>query len=135
MSWKPSQIAICSIGFLHLLFMFGELFRARCPFILNLVLQKRGLTLAPTDHIFVAQVVQNAGIYNGIVALALFVAASCGPAAFRVQVALLAGGIVAGVFGCATLAHEVIVQAILGLIALFIVIRFRRPDSAVSRSA
>ena len=79
--------------------------------------------------------VQNAGIYNGIVVLALFVAASCGPAAFRVQVALLTGGIVAGVFGCATLADLVIAQAILGIVALFIVIRYRQPSGPVSRTA
>src|ERR1044071_9442224 len=108
MSWKPSQIAICWIASLHLLFMVGQLFPPQCPLILYEVLQKKGLQLSPHDQNFVVKVVQNAGIYNGIVALALFVAASCGPAASRIQVALLTGGIVAGVFGCATLAHDVI---------------------------
>jgi uncharacterized membrane protein len=69
-------------------------------------------------------VVHNAGIYNGIVALGLFVAAKT--EAFHVQIALLTGGIVAGLFGAATLTEVTIVQAIFGAIALAIVIRCTR---------
>ena len=67
-------------------------------------------------------VVHNAGIYNGIVAVGLFVAAKT--EAFHVQIALLTGGMVAGLFGAATLAKVTIVQAIFGAIALAIVMSF-----------
>jgi uncharacterized membrane protein len=68
---------------------------------------------------------RNAGIYNGIVAVGLFVASSVGPDAFHVQVALLTGGVVAGLFGAATLTKATIVQAVFGAIALVIVMWFR----------
>jgi hypothetical protein len=67
-------------------------------------------------------VVHNAGMYNGIVAAGPFVAAKTD--AFHVQIALLTGGIVVGLFGAATLTKVTIVQAILGAIALAIVMSF-----------
>lgn len=66
----------------------------------------------------------NAGIYNGIVAAGLFAAAWVGPNAYCIQVTLLAGGIVAGLFGVATLSKATIMQAICCAIALAVVIRF-----------
>ena len=101
MSWKTSQIAVCSIGILHTLFMVGELYPWESPLIMAVVLKKwpDPLDLSPNDSHFVSLVVHNAGIYNGIVAVGLFVAASLGRQALPVQVALLAGGIVAGLFG------------------------------------
>jgi hypothetical protein len=124
MSWKSSQIAVCSIGVLHAIFMVGELYPWESPLIMVTVVQKwpYQLDLSPNDSHFVSMVVHNAGIYNGIVAVALF--ASClGRSALPVQVALLAGGIVAGLFGVATLTSATIVQAVLGAIALAWVIR------------
>jgi len=121
MSWKAPQIALYLIGVLHLLFMVGELYPWNCPRIMAAVLKERRLVLADTDQPFVATVVHNAGIYNGIVALALFVSASYGSSAFGIQVALLIGGIVAGLFGAATLTIAVIAQAIAGAIALAVV--------------
>src|SRR5882672_3225360 len=99
MSWKP-QLAICVIGALHLGFMVGELYPWERPWIMALVAKKRGLDFAKNDttHLL-AMVVHNAGIYNGIVAAGLFAALCAGPAALHIQIALLAGGIVAGVFG------------------------------------
>jgi hypothetical protein len=52
------------------------------------------------------------------------VAASVKPEAFHIQIALLTGGIVAGLFGAATLTKATIVQAIFGAIALAIVMMF-----------
>ena len=120
MSWKTSQIALCSIGLLHALFMVGELYPWESPLIMALVLKKwpDPLDLSPNDSHFVSMVVHNAGIYNGIVAVALLVAAARGRNALPVQVALLAGGVVAGVFGAATLTPATILQAVLGAIAL-----------------
>jgi Protein of unknown function (DUF1304) len=126
MSWTGSQIAVCSIGVLHAGFMIGELFPWECPWIMALVLRKwpRQLDLSVNDRHFVSMVVHNAGIYNGIVAVGLFVAASVKPEAFHIQIALLTGGIVAGLFGAATLTKATIVQAIFGAIALAIVMSF-----------
>jgi len=90
-----------------------------------LVLQKWPLLdLSVDDTHFVSMVVHNAGIYNGIVAAGLFVAAAPGPAAFHIQIALLAGGVVAGLFGAMTLTRVILGQAILGAIALIIVMWF-----------
>lgn len=124
MSWKTSQIALCSIGVLHSLFMVGELYPWESPLIMALVLKKwpDPLDLSPNDSHFVSMVVHNAGIYNGIVAIALFVTASRGRNAVPVQVALLAGGIAAGLFGASTLTSATIVQAILGAIALAVIV-------------
>ena len=120
-----SQIAIFLIGILHLCFMVGEFYPWECPWIMALVLQKwPRLDLSVDDTHFVSMVVHNAGIYNGIVAAGLFVAASTGPAAFHIQIALLAGGVVAGLFGAKTLARVILGQAILGAIALVIVMWF-----------
>jgi Protein of unknown function (DUF1304) len=124
MSWKPSQIALCSIGILHSLFMVGELYPWESPLIMAVVLKKwpAPLDLSPNDSHFVSMVVHNAGIYNGIVAVGLFVAASRGRDALPVQIALLAGGIAAGLFGAATLTGAIILQAVLGAIALALIV-------------
>jgi uncharacterized membrane protein len=64
----------------------------------------------------------NAGICNGIVAAALFVSLLAGPEALPIQISLLLGGIVAGIFGAFTLTKATIIQASLGAIAVAIVI-------------
>ena len=126
MSLTASQIAVCLIGLLHVLFMFGELYPWGAPKIMGLVLRKwpKQLDLSANDQHLVAMVVHNAGIYNGIVAAGLFAAAWVGPNAYCIQVTLLAGGIVAGLFGAATLSKATIFQAICGAIALAAVICF-----------
>jgi uncharacterized membrane protein len=93
---------------------------------MRLVLSKwpKQLDLSANDQHLVAMVVHNAGIYNGIVASGLFAAAWVGPSAYCIQVTLLAGGIVAGLFGAGTLSKATIFQAICGAIALAVVIRF-----------
>jgi Protein of unknown function (DUF1304) len=127
MSWTLPQVAIFSIGLLHVLFMLGELLPWDCPLIMVLVLKKwrQPLSLGPNEKNLVSAIVHNAGIYNGIAAAGLFAAFCWGPNAFLVQVALLIGGIVAGVFGAATLTRGTILQAILGAIALVIVVWLR----------
>jgi hypothetical protein len=111
MSWTASQKTVCSIGVFHLLLMVGELYPWKCPLILGQVLQERQLHLLPDDESFVSTVVHNAGIYNGIVALGLIAAASYGRKAFGIQIALLAGVVVAGLFGGATLSPKTFAQA------------------------
>jgi uncharacterized membrane protein len=126
MSWTASQIAVGSIGILHAILMFCELFPWDCPLIMAIVVRKwpRQLDLSINDRHFVSMVVHNAGVYNGIVAVGLFAAASVGPQAFYIQVALLTGGVVAGLFGAATLTKATVLQAVLGAIALVIVMWF-----------
>ena len=126
MSWTASSIAVCSIALLHVIFMVGELWPWSSPLVMNRVLQKwpKPLDLSPDDREFVSAIVHNAGIYNGIVAAGLFAAAVAGPGASSIEVALLAGGIVAGLFGAATLTTATIAQAVLGAGALVIVIWF-----------
>lgn len=125
----PAQIAVCLIGCLHLLFMLGELFPSKKPKIMELVLRKwpRTLELSENDEHLVATVVRNAGVYNGIVAAGLFACAWVGPGAYVIQVTLLTGGIVAGLFGAglfgaATLSKGTIAQAIAGAVALAVVV-------------
>lgn len=124
MSLTLSQLAVCIIAVLHVLFMIGELFPWHGPKIMGLVLKKwpRQLDLSPNDQHLVAVVVHNAGVYNGIVAGGLFATAWVGRNAYPVQVVLLAGGIVAGIFGAVTLSKAAIVQAILGVIAISVVV-------------
>ena len=127
MRWTAGQIAVCLIGVLHLVFMLGELFPWARPKIMVRVLEKwpQQLNLSDKQTHFVAMVVHNSGVYNGIVAAGLFASVYAGPGAFPVQVALLAGGVVAGVFGAKTLTPLTIGQALLGAIALGVVVCYR----------
>lgn len=113
-------------------------FRGTALLIMARVLRKwpQQLDLSVEERYFFSSVIHNAGIYNGIVAAGLFVAASVGPGAFQVQIALLAGGVVAGLFGAATLTKETVVQAFFGAIALIVVVsrvRLAGNSLAVSR--
>jgi putative membrane protein len=108
-------------GVLHVFFMLGELF----PWPLPLLLRRAGervLTSEPftkDQKRLVATIVHNAGIYNGIVAGGLFWAAFGGSGATDVARVMLAGALVAGVFGAATFRSPVpAAQAIVGLIGL-----------------
>jgi uncharacterized membrane protein len=127
MSLTAPQIAICLIGIFHIAIMVGELYPWERPWIMARVLEKwpQPLDLSVNDNQLVASIVHNAGIYNGIVGAGLIATASVGPAAFCAQVALLAGGVVAGLFGAKTLSVLTIGQAILGALALVVVVCFR----------
>lgn len=119
-----SQIAVGSIGLLHLIFMAGELLPWGNPKIMQVVLRKwpRALDLSDNDRHLAAMIVHNAGIYNGIVAAGLFASLWSGPATHVVQINLLAGGIVAGLVGAATLSKATILQAVAGAVALGVVL-------------
>jgi uncharacterized membrane protein len=102
---RPGKFAVCLIGILHVVFMVGEFFPWGRPKIMVRVLEKwpQQLNLSANETHFVAMVVHNAGIYNGIVAVGLFASIYGGASTFPVQVALVAGGVVAGIFGAKTL--------------------------------
>jgi uncharacterized membrane protein len=123
MTLTASTIAICLIGILHAGLMIAELYPWENPVIMARVLKTWTplLDLSNDEKHFASMVVHNAGIYNGIVGTGLFVTAWVGPTAFPIQVALLIGGIVAGLFGFATLTKTTILQAVAGAIALVIV--------------
>lgn len=124
MAFSAAQWALGLIGLLHLLFAVGELFPWKAPWIMMTVIKKwpENPQLSATGTNLVAMIVHNAGIYNGIVAAALFATALAGPGAYPIQLVLLMGGIVAGLFGSFTLSKATLVQAILGAIALAIVV-------------
>ena len=123
---NASSVAVCCIGGLHFFFMIGELVPWERPAIMTLVIRKwkQPLDLSANDKQLLSMVVHNAGVYNGIVAAGLFASLIHGSDAFDVQVALLSGGVIAGLFGAATLSKATIVQAIFGAIALAIVVRY-----------
>jgi uncharacterized membrane protein len=122
MSWTISQIAVFLVGLLHLCFMLGELFPWHRPMIMEVVLKKRQpMSFGQKETFLVASIVHNAAIYNGILASGLFATLGRGADSFVIQLTLLAGAVVAGLFGCATLARGTITQAILSGIALVIV--------------
>jgi len=127
MPWSPSQIAVALIGVLHILFALGELLPWGSPFIMNMVLGKwpRKLDLSENDRYVLAMVVHNAGIYNAIVAAGLFATLVVGSAVYPVQIALMSGGIIAGVFGAGTLSKGTLLQAALGGLALGTVVYFQ----------
>jgi putative membrane protein len=127
------------VAAVHGFFMLFELFPWRFPVLLKIVSKElpdwprepneshesKGRKWSRQQQPVVATIVQNAGIYNGILAgsllwaaLALNPALAIDPARDVARV-LLAGVAVAGVFGTATLKSPVTgVQAILGIIGL-----------------
>lgn len=125
MEFYWSQIPVSLIGLLHVLFMLGELLPWGSPAIMHTVLKKWPEEPKPTQNPprVLPMVVHNAGIYNGIVAAALFAAAIVGPSAFLIHIVLLSGGIVAGVFGALTMRpKKIYIQALLGALALVAVL-------------
>jgi|SRR5580765_324883 len=126
MTWTKPQAAIFAIGILHSVFMAGELVPWGRPLIMGLVLDKRKpISFGEKEYRLLTSVVHNAGVYNGIVAAGLFATLWAGPGVLPVQVALLTGGVVAGLFGAATLTWETIGQAVFGTAALGIVLCLR----------
>jgi uncharacterized membrane protein len=122
MSWTISQIAVFLVGLLHLCLLLGELFPWHQPMIMEVVLKKRQpMSFGQKETLLVASIVHNAAIYNGILASGLFATLGRGTDSFAIQFTLLAGAVVAGLFGCATLARGTIAQALLSGIALVIV--------------
>jgi uncharacterized membrane protein len=103
--------------------MLGELLPWPIPF----VVRKTNEKLAPTDKLnpgqskVVANIVRNAGIYNGIVAGGLFYAAFMGDSARDVALVFALGVSAAGIFGTITLRSWLCaLQGILGLVGCYL---------------
>ena len=120
---RSLKVFLILAGLLHLSFMALELFPWSWPVIACLL--TTGLpAFTDRQHDVVKAVVQNAGIYNGIVAAGLFFAAFAGRAAFGVARVLLAGVVVAGIFGALTLPpppYGPALQAVVGITGLLLV--------------
>jgi uncharacterized membrane protein len=119
MSWY-----LMGVAGLHVFFMAAELF----PWSLPVLLHLSSKTLPDSEPFtcaqrkLVANIVDNAAIYNGIVAGGLFWAAFTGDSGTSVARVMLIGAAVAGVFGTATLKSSVTAfQAIVGIVGLFLV--------------
>jgi uncharacterized membrane protein len=108
-------------GLLHLSFMLLELIPWKWP--LAFQLTSHGLNFTQEQKHYVSSVVQNAGIYNGIVAGGLFFAAYAGASATDVARVLLIGAAVAGLFGALTLRQPYLpaLQALVGTIGAILV--------------
>ena len=109
---------------LHVAFMVCELFPWPLPILLRLLSAKlpSGESFTGSQQKLVATIVHNAGVYNAIVAGGLFWAAWVSPSGTDVARVMLAGALVAGVFGTATLKSALtLVQAVVGIIGLYIV--------------
>jgi hypothetical protein len=133
------RLFIFVVAALHAAFMVGELFPFRSPFLLRRLSAKlpkgRGSelpkdfgTVLPKDKPWtegqqklVTVIVQNAGIYNGILAGGLLWAALPQLPDREVARVLLAGATVAGIFGTVTLRSPMTaLQAVLGFVGLVI---------------
>ena len=88
-------------------------------------MKKPSLSFGTEERSLVSMIVHNAGVYNAIVAAGLLATVWAGEAAKSIQIVLLIGGIVAGVFGAFTLSKVVLIQGLLGAIALLLVFTSR----------
>jgi putative membrane protein len=135
----PMKAFLLVVAAVHGFFMVFELFPWSFPVLLKIVSKKlpdlprqpngphepNGRKWSKQQQPLVATIVQNAGIYNGILAggllwaaLALDPALAVDPARDMARV-LLAGAAVAGIFGTATLKSPVTAaQALFGIIGL-----------------
>jgi len=111
-----------------LIFMIFELFPWPGPVLLQKVSKKlpEGEAFTATQKKLVATVVQNAGIYNGIVAGGLLWAAFHLPSATDVAYVMLMGAAIAGIFGTATLKSlPTALQAAIGVVGVIFVSRYQ----------
>jgi putative membrane protein len=117
------RVYLATVALLHVFFMLGELLPWPIPF----VVRKTNEKLAPTDKLnpgqskVVANIIRNAGIYNGIVAGGLFYAAFMGDSARDVALVFALGVSAAGIFGTITLRSWLCaLQGILGLVGCYL---------------
>ena len=105
-------------GGLHLGFLLCELFPWSWPIVACLA-SKKVPAFGPEQKRLVKSIVQNAGIYNGIVAGGLFFAAFAGSS--DVARVMLLGAAAAGTFGALTLKPPYLpaIQALVGVTGLF----------------
>jgi putative membrane protein len=113
---------VFAAGLLHFTFMFLELIPWKLPFAIQWTTGDLP-SFTPDQQHFVRGIVQNAGIYNGIVAGGLIYAAYAGTPAADVARVLLIGAAVAGVFGALTLKKPYLpaLQALVGAIGAILV--------------
>jgi uncharacterized membrane protein len=120
------RLFILAISLLHATFMALELLPPKNPILLQ-VLSKKRLNqqgFSETQRSLVAIIVQNAGIYNGILAggLAWSAFSSNTATAAGVALVLLVGAAVAGVFGTLTLKSPLTaIQGLAGIVGAFLV--------------
>ena len=122
MSPCAANLIVGGIGIIHVGIMGLELYPWTRPIAMSGVLKTKKIEPSPDDAELIATIVHNSGIYNGVVAAGLIASAWCESSARGVQIALLSGVIVAGLFGARTLGMKVIVQAIIGAIGLVAVL-------------
>jgi len=110
-------------GLLHVFFLLAELFPWHWPLLASGV--SKGVEFSKEQKLLVKAIVQNAGIYNGIVAGGLFFAAYAGSSASDVARVMLAGAAVAGIFGALTLKPPYLpaIQALMGVAGLYFLLR------------
>ena len=126
---------MAAIGGVHFLLMLAEVFPWPKAALMGPVIRKWPYPLDlsnKNDMHLLAMVVHNAGIYNGIVGAGLFATLYAGEASYPAQVTLLAGGIVAGIFGFFTLSKATILQAVLGAVALGVLVSGHASPGVVS---
>jgi putative membrane protein len=113
---------LIAAGLLHLSFMLLELVPWKWPLAIRWTSSNLP-SFTPEQQHFVRGIVQNAGIYNGIVAGGLFFAAYAGTSAADVARVLLIGAAAAGTFGALTLKSPYLpaLQALVGAIGAILV--------------
>jgi putative membrane protein len=113
---------LVAAGLLHLLFMILELFPWSWPVVARRA-SRNVPHFTPEQRHLVRFIVQNAGIYNGIVAGGLFFATFAGSSATHVAQVMLVGAAVAGTFGALTLKPPYLpaLQALVGVVGFFLV--------------
>lgn len=125
---------LVAAGVLHIGLMLGETLPWEEPTIMSAVeaywkkSHQLDDSLAGKEKRFVATIVHNAAIYNGIVGAALIAVAFARSPVKVVQVCLLSGVVVAGAAGGMTLTPTTWVQAGVGAIVLVIVLRSSTPN-------
>jgi len=112
------QIVLILVGLGHAVFMILEMVPWSNPYLLRRMIDKKlaGNSFTPDQNTFVANIVKNAALYNGIVAAALFWAAYTQER--ELARVLLTGVTAAGVFAAVTLSPAAWAQAVLGMIGI-----------------
>lgn len=129
---EPAQWAMLAAAFLHSFFVFGEMVPWDRPFILRLVMSKRGIHVDKKDRFseLTATIVHNAGIYNVIITAGFLWSIFPGrvwmptePAAVgAIRSFFSCGAILAGVWGV-SLSPWTLLQVVVGAIGLAVSLR------------
>ena len=120
------RLFVLAVAILHTLFMLFELLPPKNPKLLQGLSEKslKNQPLNASQTKFVATIVQNAGIYNGIIAGGLLwsLFADDRSAAASVAQVLLVGAGVAGVFGTLTMkSFLTAIQGVAGIVGALLV--------------